>query len=96
MHDNIHRISPEADRRAYQACQNIRRLHTFHQQQERLERMKLNLAQELIGEYQNEQRDHSIENIILAIRAGHFALNAGNSYQQALSFAEARLQELAQ
>jgi len=92
MHDNIHRISPEADRRAYQAVQNISRLHNYHQQQERLERMKVRLAREFLEKHEQ----HRIDYLILAINAGCFALNAGNSYAQARSFAEARLQELAQ
>lgn len=89
---DLHLISAEVDRRAYQVAQNIVRLHTYRQQSKRLERMKVRLANEFLKQHER----HKVDHLILAINAGAFALNAGNSYEQACSFAESRLQELAQ
>ena len=89
MPDN-HYISTEADRRAYEALQNIHRLHNYQQEREALERMKVNLSHTFMQRHVRSE----IEHLSQCIQVGFFALNGGHSFDQAMAIAERELETL--
>lgn len=89
MADNNHRISPEPDRRAYQAAQNIIRLSHYRNEFQLLERMKDRLAQNIMQRYS----EVPITPLTSAINTGRAAIHTGSSYDQALLKAESHLKE---
>lgn len=80
-----HIVSPEPDRRAYEALQNIHRLHSFKQQNEALQRMKDRLIQALLC--RDDIRQLSTIEIVVVIDAGTAALIAGKSFTDAIAIA---------
>lgn len=79
------RTSTEADRRAFEALTNIRRLHNWRRELERLAREKDRLSHALLTS------DHAlrctIHQVSRAIRTGQAALVAGRSYDEAFDIA---------
>lgn len=84
------RVSTEPDRRAFEALSNIRRLHNWRRELERLEREKDRLAHALLTS--ERTLPNTLEQVCRAVRAGHAALVAGRRYEDALAIALAALE----
>jgi hypothetical protein len=80
------RTSTEADRRAFEALTNIRRLHNWRRELERLAREKLDrLSHALLTS--GHALPCTVHQVSRAIRAGQAALVAGRSYDEAFDIA---------
>lgn len=80
---HLHLVSTEPDRLAYEALQNIQRLHNFQQQTDSLKRMETRLTDDILRHEDIQAiRDNECT---LVIRAGMTALSSGKSYDEALA-----------
>lgn len=88
---DLHLISPEPDRRAFQALRNIQRLHNFKQQHQALQRMQDRLIRELLDREDIQHLD--MHGISAVIGAGTAALRSGKSFDDAITVAVTTLEE---
>ncbi|MDZ7804707.1 hypothetical protein [Thiohalophilus sp.] len=81
---NVHYISPEPDRRAYEAMKNITNLKRYRNERERMDHMKDRLSQAVMREYAEQP---VVPVIVFAINAGHAVLESGGDFNDALAAA---------
>jgi hypothetical protein len=83
-------VSQEADRRAYQAQQNISGIARYRQQREQLEALKLQLSQAVMAAHPQA----TCERIEAAIISGHRQLECGKELADAVTHSSALLEEV--
>ncbi len=74
-------VSREIDRRAWQAQRNIMNLSRYRKERERLDRLKMQLAQIVMVRYPHA----GIKRIEEAIRSGHHKLETGANLTEAIA-----------